>query len=173
MAVLTDVLEKHQQKQLIQKILTEKDIIQTTIYFKFYLFRALQKVKSGDEYLNQLGPWKNMLNQGLTTFAETDINARSDCHAWSATPCFDFLHLVAGIYPGEPGFKKVIVEPNFGYLTKINAEIPHPDGGRIKVELLKSDNGSVNGTISLPESITGMFIWKGKETRLYSGDNSI
>ena len=173
MAILTDVAAKEEQKKLMEKVLTEKDIIQSTIYFKFYLSRALQKTQLGDEYLNMLQPWKNMLDDGLTTFAETDINPRSDCHAWSATPCFDFLHLIAGIYPGEKGFEKVIVEPNFGHLSSIFAEMPHPKGGIIKVKLDKKANNLVKGTITLPQSISGTFLWRDKKVILHEGVNTI
>ena len=94
MAVLTNSIDPKFQKDLIEKVLHEKDVVHTSIYFKFYLFRALQKVGMGNEYFSLLDPWKNMLDAGLTTFAETDVNPRSDCHAWSATPCFDMLSLV-------------------------------------------------------------------------------
>ena len=61
------------------------------------MVRALQKVGLGDAYFDQLAPWEYMLNQGLTTFGETDKNPRSDCHGWSATPSFDFLHKLAEV----------------------------------------------------------------------------
>jgi alpha-L-rhamnosidase len=44
---------------------------------------------------------------GLTTFAEKPDPTRSDCHAWSASPNYDFLATVAGIEPALPGFKTV------------------------------------------------------------------
>ncbi len=103
----------------MEKILKKKDLIQCTIYFKFYLFRALQKVGMGDKYLELLGPWESMLENGMTTFGETDVNPRSECHGWSASPCFDLLHTVAGIYPGKPGFESVIIQPNLGELQSI------------------------------------------------------
>ncbi|MEN8193665.1 MAG: alpha-L-rhamnosidase N-terminal domain-containing protein, partial [Bacteroidota bacterium] len=170
-AILSDVVNEESQKQLIKKILYEEDVIHTSIYFKFYLFRALQKTGMGDEFFNQLSPWKNMIDLGLTTFAETDVNPRSDCHAWSATPCFDLLHLVAGIYPTKPGFEEINIEPNFGKLSEIKAEMPHPNG-MIKVDLKRSKN-VVTGEISLPESIDGNFIWKGKTIKLESGKQRI
>jgi len=171
-AILTDAISEDAQKQLMRKILNEKDLVQATLYFKFYLFRALQKTGMGDEYLGQLAPWKRMLDMGLTTFAETEHNPRSDCHAWSATPCFDLLHLVAGIYPAEPGFKKVIIAPNFGHLKQINAEMPHP-AGQIRVALTKSESGAVRGTITLPENLTGSFLWNGNGVDLKPGVQTI
>ena len=83
----------------MEKILAEPDLIQATIYFKYYLFRALQKSGLGDRYLELLDPWEKMLASGMTTFGERDTNPRSECHGWSASPCFDFLHL--------PGFPRV------------------------------------------------------------------
>ncbi len=171
-AILTNTVDKEQQQALADKILTLPYLIKTTLYFKFYLFRALQKTGRGDEYINQLRPWRKMLADGLTTFAETDNVSRSDCHAWSATPAFDLLHIVAGIYPAEPGFKKIIINPNLGSLTTLKAEMPHPLG-KITVDLRIIANGSIAGKISLPDSTHGIFIWKNKKIQLVQGKQSI
>ena len=88
------------------------------------MFRCLQKTGLGDLYLDNIDTWYNMLGQGLTTFAEIDTNPRSDCHAWSASPLFDFLNLVAGIQPASPGFETVLIAPNFGKLHSIDAKVP-------------------------------------------------
>jgi hypothetical protein len=173
MAILSDSITKSKQKSLMMKILGEKDLIQTTIYFKFYLFRALQKTGMANKYLDLLSPWENMVNNGLTTFAEKDENPRSDCHAWSSSPCFDFLHTVAGIYPTKYGFKDIRIEPNFGYLKKIKAQVPHPKGGVIKVDLKRIGNFCVKGSVSLPKNQYGSFIWQGKKIVLSSGIKKI
>jgi hypothetical protein len=170
-AILTNTIPVADQKTLMNKILNEKDLIQSTLYFKFYLFRAMQKAGMGNQYLTQMGPWKKMLGNGMTTFGETDINPRSECHGWSASPDFDFLHTVAGIYPGSHGFKTVMIEPNFGYLNSMDVEFPHPDG-MISVNL-KKENEKVMGSIKLPANLTGKFIWKGKTYPLKGGENKI
>jgi hypothetical protein len=131
----------------------------------------MQKAGMGNQYLTQMGPWKKMLGNGMTTFGETDINPRSECHGWSASPDFDFLHTVAGIYPGSHGFKTVMIEPNFGYLNSLEVEFPHPDG-MISVNL-KKENEKVMGSIKLPANLTGKFIWKGKTYPLKGGENKI
>ena len=61
----------------------------------------------GDKYFSQLEPWKKMLDRGLTTFAEKPDPTRSDCHAWSSSPNYHLLSLVAGVTPAEYGFKSV------------------------------------------------------------------
>jgi hypothetical protein len=119
-----------------------------------------------------LGPWKDMLEKGMTTFGEKDIAPRSECHGWSASPCFDLIHLVAGIYPGSPGFSTVVVAPNFGNLTRMNASFPHP-GGMISLELEKGKQALPEGFIDLPAGITGAFIWQGQRITLKPGRNKI
>jgi hypothetical protein len=171
-AILTDALEKNEQKELMIKILDQQDLIQATVYFRFYLFRALQKTGMGNEYLRQIEPWKIMLDLGLTTFAEREFDMRSDCHAWSASPCFDLLHTVAGIYPGEPGFTSVVIEPNPGHLNLINAKMPHPQG-MIEVDLERKGKQGISGKVSLPGNLTGVFIWNSEKTELGGGAQKI
>ncbi len=170
--ILTDTYKKDNQSKVMQQILDDKTLIQSTIYFKFYLFRALQKSGQGDKYLDLLQPWKTMIDNGMTTFGETDINPRSECHAWSASPCFDFLHTVGGIYPSEAGFKSVVIAPNFGYLNVIDVEFPHPQG-MIKMHLTKSKKGKVSGEIVLPENLKGTFIFDNQKVVLHGGSQMI
>ena len=156
----------------MRKVLEQKDLIQATVYFRFYLFRALQKTGMGDEYLNHIEPWNIMLDLGLTTFAEREFDMRSDCHAWSASPCFDLLHTVTGIYPAEPGFKSVVIEPNPGKLNFIKTTMPHPLGD-IKVDLIRKGKTGISGSVALPDNLTGVFIWNENKIVLTGGRQKI
>ncbi len=169
--ILTDTFAKQNQKKIMNKIISDASLIQSTIYFKFYLFRALQKSGLGNLYLEMLQPWKNMIDSGMTTFGETDINPRSECHAWSASPNFDFLHTVAGIYPEKPSFSFVVIEPNLGYLNELNVEMPHPNG-MIKV-FYKKNGEKLEANITLPSKINGEFRWRGKSIDLIGGSQEI
>jgi hypothetical protein len=171
-AILTDAVPEDRQRELMQKILEEPGLIRCTLYFKFYLFRALQKCGMGQEYLDQLGPWKNMIDMGLSTFAETDVNPRSECHAWSASPNFDLLHLVAGIQPAEPGFRSVTIAPNFGDLEFVRASMPHP-AGDIKVDVRRLPGNGIEGQVVLPDGLTGRFVWGDTTVELKSGPGKI
>lgn len=167
-AILTNTIAQDKQAAMLKIALAGKDIIKPAIYFRFYLSRCLQKTGLGDLYADHLDTWYNMLSQGLTTFAEIENNPRSDCHAWSASPLFDFLHLIAGIQPASPGFETVLIAPNFGKLRLIDAKFPHPKGD-VFVHLIKDDSNRVTGYVQLPENVKGMFRYMNNEVPLNGG----
>lgn len=170
--ILTNSFPDDQVKPVMMKILEEEGLIQTTIYFKFYLFEAMKKAKMADLYLDQLGPWYDMLDEGLTTFKEGDFDDRSDCHAWGSSPLYHFMSIVGGVYPSSPGFKEVLIKPSFGSLRKINLSIPHP-GGALKVELKKIGESGLEGIIIMPDEISGKFEWNGTVMNLEEGVNTV
>jgi alpha-L-rhamnosidase len=171
MGILSDAVPPAQQQGLFEKLDTDSSLIQATFYYRFYLFRALKKVGLGDRYTAMLKPWDDMLALGLTTFAEKAEPTRSDCHAWSSSPNYDMLATVCGIEPAEPGFKSVKIEPHLGDLQWIKGKMPHPKGD-IQVDLKKA-NKSISGTVSLPDGLSGSFIWRGQTIPLSPGVNAI
>jgi hypothetical protein len=164
-AVLTNTIAEKKQKEFAERFMNDKKLIQPTMYFRFYLTQVLKKTGLADHYLETLGLWEDMLQNGLTTFAENPDPARSDCHAWSASPDYDFLATVAGIRPGTSGFKTVEIEPALGKLTFIKGQMPHP-AGIIMYNLKREGKDGINGEIVLPEGLTGIFKWKGKSINL-------
>jgi hypothetical protein len=163
--VLTNTIPEKEQKSMIQRIMSDPKLIQPTLYFRFYLTQALKKTGLADRYLATLGPWKEMLQNGLTTFAEKQDPTRSDCHAWSASPNYDFLATVAGIRPASPGFKTVRIEPALGELKFIKGQMPHPSG-TIAFDLKRNGENGISGEITLPKSLTGTFSWNGQTVHL-------
>ena len=171
LAILTNTFPETTDKaKIINTILNDKDLAQCTLYFKFYLFEALEKAGQADQFTAALTPWKEMLDAGLTTFAETPDPARSDCHAWSASPVYYFLSLVSGIKPASPGFKSVRIEPNLGSLKNIDATMPHKLG-TIHVKIQKDNENHLSGEITLPIHLDGVFIWNGVQRQLNGGIN--
>ena len=167
LAVLTDAVPADQQSQLLAKIMKDKSITQCTYYFTFYLFEALKKVKLGNQFLALLAPWKSMIAEGLTTFAENPAPTRSDCHAWSASPNYEFLSLVCGIQPAAPGFDQVLIEPSIGSLTSVEGSVPHPKGNIVLK--MTNANGKGHAEIELPDGVSGNFIWQGHSNALKPG----
>lgn len=176
LAVLTDAVPVTQQAALLQKTLADRNgpdsLTQATFYFKFYLFEALKKAGMGNQFIPQLKPWRDMLALGLTTFAEQPEPTRSDCHAWSASPLYEFLSITCGIRPAEPGFKSVRIEPFLGDMATVNGTMPHP-AGAITVQFQKSPTGGLTGDIALPATLTGTLYWNGKTLALKAGKQSV
>jgi hypothetical protein len=171
MAILAGAIPSSEEQTVMKNVLYDTTLSQATFYYRFYLTRAMVKAGMADLYYSQLTPWRDMLKIGLTTFAEKPDPTRSDCHAWSASPIYDFLATICGIMPASPGFKTVKIQPAFGELTQINGTMPVPDGD-ITVTLTRK-NKSVSGEIILPEKLTGKFVWNGKEINLHGGKQEI
>jgi len=184
LAVMLDVAPRDQQQAILKRVLAAKDHESTVLdgktvpamsemsyYFRFYLNRALEHAGLGDMYLSQLEPWYKMLDLGLSTWAETPEPARSDCHAWSASPNYDLLSIVAGIRPGAPGFKTVRVEPHLEGLHQFTASMPHPNG-TIETSY-RLDGSRWTATVTLPPGVDGQFSWKNKISPLHSGTQTL
>ena len=179
MGVLLDVVPREQQEFVLGQVLANEERLpaqgaamsDASIYFRFYVARAMEHAGLSGRYLDSLGPWRQMLDLGLTTWAETAEPTRSDDHAWSAHPNYDLLTLVAGIRPASPGFATVLISPNPGPLTSLSAAMPHPLG-TIGVNYRKTGD-AWTFDVSLPQGVTGTFQWDGKATPLSPGPNTV
>ena len=172
LGVLTDAIPTGDQQAVMRKALSDTSLTQCSYYFRFYLFRAMKKAGLGDEYLDQLGPWLNMLKLGLTTWAETPEPTRSDCHAWSAHPNFDLLATVAGIESAAPGFTEVAIEPHLGRLKHLEVTLPHPQG-EIRVRYERQGANGLVADVTLPGALTGWITWNGKKVQLHPRDQHL
>jgi hypothetical protein len=178
LGVWLDVIPSEQQKDVLARILSLSDrgfstnrqpppMTLATYYFRFYLARAIEHAGMGDDYLSLLGPWKQMIALGLTTWAESPEPTRSDSHAWSAHPNYDLLTIVAGIHPAKRGFDTVVIEPHLGNLKYVSAIMPTPKGN-VEVEYTRDGNG-LKAEITLPAGVSGEFVWNGKTSALREG----
>jgi hypothetical protein len=181
LGVLFDVVPKERQAAVMRAVLGHRppaaavpgpgEFSPASVYFRFYVARAMDHAGLADLYLDSLGAWRTMLDLGLTTWAETAEPTRSDDHAWSAHPNYDLLTLVAGIRPGSPGFRTVLVAPHLGSLTGLSARMPHPLGDIV------ARYGKVGETwridITLPPGLAGTFEWEGRSSPLAGGPNHL
>jgi alpha-L-rhamnosidase len=172
LGILSGALHPSTAARVMGKVLDDKSLIQATMYFRFYLFRAMQETGHFDLFSDQLYQWEDMLESGLTTFAEKPDPTRSDCHAWSASPLYFFLSGIAGVAPDEPLFRSVRIEPQPGDHAAFSAGVPHPNG-EIKVEAVDLKTGTPGFLITLPENTPGRLIWSGQEYQLEPGKNEI
>ena len=169
--MLADSIPSAAQPGVIERVLEDKNLTQASYYFRFYLARAINKTGLADRYIAELAPWKDMLEEGLTTFAETPGETRSDCHAWSAHPDFDLLATVAGIESAAPGFSKLTIAPHLGELHHLTAVVPHPQGLiRVTYER-RGDHWTAD--VSLPAGLSGWFVWKQRRIALHPGEQRL
>jgi hypothetical protein len=183
LAVWLDVIPKEQQRAVMIKVLASSSssatqpktgvipMAQASYYFRFYLARAMVHAGLGDQYIQQLEPWRKMLGLGLSTWAETPEPTRSDSHAWSAHPTLDLLTIVAGISPSSPGFAAVRIAPHLGELRRADAAMPTPKG-LVEVRYARKEN-RWKAVVTLPPDLSGELSWRGQLIRLHSGAQEI
>lgn len=184
LAVMLDVAPRDQQQAILKRVIAARDhegvvaegksvppLSEMSYYFRFYLSRALEHAGLGSMYIEQLAPWYSMLDLGLSTWAETPEPTRSDCHAWSASPNYDLLTIVAGIRPAAPGFKKVRIEPHLDGLHQLDASMPHPNGV-IEVSY-RLEGNRWTATATLPTGVDGEIVWKNKAWPVHSGPQTV
>jgi len=135
------------------------------------LARAVEHAGVGDQYLQLLGPWREMLSLGLSTWAESPEPTRSDSHAWSSHPNYDLLTIVAGIRPKNAGFKTIVVEPHLGSLNHVSASMPIPKG-IVEAEYSRTGDG-FEAVISLPKGVSGELVWKTKRFEIHEGRQTV
>ncbi len=104
-------------------------------FMMFFSFEAL--VKQGD--FQKIVDWTRhywglMLDEGATTCWETfpgfqkDRWTRSHCHAWSSAPGYFLPAYQLGVRPMEPGFSRVLIQPETVDLAWCRGIVPSPRG---------------------------------------------
>lgn len=171
LAILTGLANSEEAKQIAQQLISNKQLSAASIYFKYYLHQALIKAGQGNDYLKWLDKWRENIQMGLTTWAETsDVDkTRSDCHAWGSSPNIEFYRTILGIDSDGVAFSKVKITPHLGQITDITGTMPHPKGS-ISVSY-KLENRKWKIQVELPKTITGNLVWKGKTIALKEGVN--
>jgi hypothetical protein len=123
-----------------------------THYFRFYVAQALKACGLRARFFDLLPCWQRSLEgTGLTTWPESDGQARSDCHAWSVTPAIEFLQTILGVEPdpAAPGFARVRFSPTLGPLAQASGTVPTPHGA-VQVRLRRRPDGSISARLATP-----------------------
>ena len=168
LAILAGIATDDEARNVMMRVVDEPDLIQATLYFKFYVYRAMAATGLGDRLFEELQPGYDQLAAGLTTWAETPDPTRSDCHAWSASPNVELFRMMLGIESAAPGFRQVRIAPSLGGLKHVSGAIPHP-AGEIAVDCRTDSKGRLTAKIALPIGMTGEFVWQGRTFALRAG----
>ncbi len=177
LGVLYDVIPTSEQQDVLRRIVNDRTmndkehLTPASYYFRFYLARALEHAGLGNLYLSSLGPWRELLPMGFSTWPEMPGDSRSDSHAWSAHPTYDLLTIVGGIHPGSPGFRTVRIAPQLGDLKKLTVRYPHRLG-EIVARYEVTARG-LHAEITLPPGLHGSFEWQGQSHPLHGGKTNL
>ena len=169
LAVLTGVTGGLEARTLMQRTLADTSLEQSSIYFRYYVYRAAIQAGLGDQYLNWLGDWRHLLDLGVTAWPESErVSSRSDCHGWGDHPNIEIYRTVLGIDSAAPGFARIRIEPHLGDLTWASCTVPHPKG-KIQAVFRRQSNGSLSVSLELP--VPGELVWHGKTQQLQAGEH--
>jgi len=104
-----------------------------SVYGAQYLLQALYR-NGEDQYALELmtaqhdRSWWNMIRCGSTITMEAwDLKYKNNLdwnHAWGAAPANIIPRFVLGVHPLEPGFSKVLIQPQPGLLQHISGTVP-------------------------------------------------
>lgn len=140
LAILADAVPAERLVETGMRLVDDASLNQPTLYFNFYILEALKKCGLAEAFVKRLEPWKNMLDLGFTTFPECpSLETRSECHAWSASPVYEFITGLLGVSPALPGFGKVQVAPLLVDGLDIEGRVPVGDGRILSVRIKDGD----------------------------------
>lgn len=171
-AIAAEMFDRKTQRELFELCLTDTTISKAGYFFRYKYFEQMRKLGMGEQLDQVINIWKEILPLNLTTTPERQARQRSDAHPWSTSPTMAFLNIVAGIAPAEPNFKSVKIEPAFGKLNLIKASYPHYLGD-IQVDLKKTQQNTIEGTVTLPKGLAGKFEFDGKTMLLKEGEQTV
>ncbi|OJJ48646.1 hypothetical protein ASPZODRAFT_130749 [Penicilliopsis zonata CBS 506.65] len=128
-AILSETTTGPAAQELIQRTLKDSSLAQCSYSMNFYLFRAVEKTGLYTQLFQPLmEPWREMMADNLTTWAEHALNSRSDCHGWSAGPIHEIVTQVFGLKPSKPGFQCLRLEPRCELLETAQGTFCTPVG---------------------------------------------
>ena len=170
-AVLSDCVTGDEARALLDRSFSS-DVSRASFSFGYYTFRALEKVGCYKKYSARLFEgWYKMLDMGCTTWCENPDDPRSECHAWSAAPIYEYSSMLLGVKPTATGFTEAVIEPDTEYCGKLEGSVPTPFGTiRVKIE---NKDGESELWVSIPSGIRATLKLKDKSLTVSRGEATL
>ena len=159
-AVLTGMLEGQQARTALRHALDDTDVLKCSFSTSYEWFRALEQAGMYTETQKYMMDWAALIPMGNTTCPEVPGDSRSECHAWSALPIYEFLRVLGGVRM-EGG--RVVVAPVPGYLESCSGCVCVPGG---KADF-RCDRGTY--TVTLPENTPAILRFHDGSTKPVTG----
>lgn len=149
LAVLCGALTGDAARTALRRAMQDDDVLPCTFPWQYTLFRALDKA---DLYALTENVWRqyfSMLDRHLTTVPEKPGDTRSDCHAWSALPLYEYPRMLLGVQPAAPGWEAIAVRPHAIGIDRMSGTVPTAKG-EVKVSWELRD-GEMHVTVNGPD----------------------
>lgn len=151
-AILSGAVQGNEAGELADRTFNaEVKVAECTFSMNHYLFRALEASGRYCYAPKLFEGWQKMLDLHCTTWCENPDNPRSECHAWSSAPTYEFSEMVLGVYPTGDGYSSIRIRPHIADLgiTWAKGSVPTPMGN-ICVDW-KIENGIFELNVALPD----------------------
>ncbi len=147
-AVLADAVTGKEATELLQRAYDDKTLPVCSYSMMYFVFRAYEKAGLYHLAYKMLDQWRKMLDMHCTTWIESACGNRSDCHAWSSLPIYEFSACILGVKVTMDGIIiKPYVEANDFAFGSVMTPI-----GKIRVEW-KKEKGTLALKVSAPEKV--------------------
>ncbi|MCI2048564.1 MAG: hypothetical protein LKJ76_02455 [Lachnospiraceae bacterium] len=151
-AVLNGLETGSSAAALMRRAAEKKGIIPVSFSTSYEFFRANETAGTYELTKKQMDKWIRLIDLHCGTCPEEPLHARSDCHAWSALPVYEFLRGMTGIRPLDPEWKRIRVTPHLDYVKDLSGHLYSPKG-IISFRFVKTADGSVKKELSLPQGM--------------------
>ena len=120
-AILAGIADAARTDALVD-LLDAEDVTKCTFVMNYYLLRALEKCGRYDRAARVFLGWRPMVENGCTTWCETPVNSRSECHGFSAAPLCDFSRNILGVRIGYED--EIFIKPSILHLSHAKGVVP-------------------------------------------------
>lgn len=168
-AVLNGLVSGNAAKRVLRHAMEDMDVLRVSFSTSFEWFRALEMAGMYADTKTDMSRWAALPALGNTTCPETPEESRSECHAWSALPIYEFIRVMAGIQVSDGELK---IRPVPAYLPDLEGQAITP-WGLVSFQYRRESTGW-QYTLTIPAGIQATFILpSGEERCLVTGTHTI
>lgn len=141
LAVLAGIVEADEAKQLMKRMVADETIVETSLSMRYFVLRALEMTGTYSAAKALMEPWERAADYHLLTIPETInyVNSRSDCHAWSAMPLYEYTACYLGVQSIDYG-RGIRIKPLAEWVPFCSGKVVTPQGV-VTISVRHSDKG--------------------------------
>lgn len=168
-AVLAGIVDGEAARTLMERVMNDHEMPRCSYSMTFFLLRALEQTGLYDAYSEEcMKPWHTMLCDNLSTWCEDPVTQRSDCHAWSCLPLYEFGGVILGVRPAEPGYERIRIAPSAAGRDCAEGSVATRKG-LVKIRWEKRSNGAMRLEAETPPGIPVEVKLNGEIVRFHAG----